>query len=288
MVVAPLLIPLGEIVGWAVALGVCFMVIYFARAFFGTASGAVGWIPWVGKIATTGIDRVAQKIDSVMSSAVASVDAKMGAALHSLARLVDWIGTEVRSHANMLQTIATLLLGVTAANQSIHGMRALIARISSAQRTAALALHRVAAIEEQVRHGIGADVLPRVKVIERTNVITRARTIPGVIGRVGRLDRDLSRLWKWSHRHAAVAGSVAFAGAVAWALSRLGASWIRCSNWKRAGKQVCGMDANLLESLLVDTLAIVGTLSLVELAKELQPIVDAEARVIQHFWRAGE
>src|SRR5690348_8406728 len=100
---APLLIPLGEVLVWAVAFALCLLCVYLAKALFGAANSAVGWIPLFGRIATRSLTSIEHKIVSFMSEAAASTDAKMGAALHELARVIDWIGEEIDRHANLIQ-----------------------------------------------------------------------------------------------------------------------------------------------------------------------------------------
>jgi hypothetical protein len=80
-------------------------------------------------------------------------------------------------------------------------------------------------------------------------------------------------------------GTVAFAGLVAAALTRLGLKWLRCSKNKDLAKTVCGMDANLLESLLLDTTAILGAISVVEMARDLQAIEGEAVTLMRGFVR---
>lgn len=44
--------------------------------------------------------------------------------------------------------------------------------------------------------------------------------------------------------------TTAFAGAVAFALARLGVSWVRCNNVKRVGRNLCGMSPRAINDLL--------------------------------------
>lgn len=71
------------------------------------------------------------------------------------------------------------------------------------------------------------------------------------------------------------------------ALSRAGLGWIRCSNVRDAGKAVCGMDRNILESLLADTALILGTVSLVEFAQGMQGVIGDIEAPVRRFWRAA-
>lgn len=80
-----------------------------------------------------------------------------------------------------------------------------------------------------------------------------------------------------------VAGLLGIGAAV---LGRLGLGWLKCSRVGRAGKQICGMDESLLESLLADTALIVGTISLVEFARGMETITADVLEPIRRFWRA--
>ncbi len=78
----------------------------------------------------------------------------------------------------------------------------------------------------------------------------------------------LKRLRKLERR-TVVAATVAVVVA---ALARLGLGWIRCNNVRRAGRAVCGIDMNLLDSLILDTVAIFSIVSVVEFANELRAV----------------
>jgi len=74
---------------------------------------------------------------------------------------------------------------------------------------------------------------------------------------------------------------------VGYALSKLGLGSQQCSNNKRFAKSVCGMSTKVLDDLLAGLIAIVGTVSLVQLAEEYQKLVPGiEAEVVK-FWRVN-
>lgn len=80
----------------------------------------------------------------------------------------------------------------------------------------------------------------------------------GIEGKLGKLGK--------------IAGLGAFLLLLAKALEKIGGNWIRCSNSKRYGKSICGMNPHLLESLITDALLVVSLVSVVEFAKSLQGI----------------
>lgn len=111
--------------------------------------------------------------------------------------------------------------------------------------------------------------------------------LPGVIPKI----EDLERAKKWTldqlgklSKLGTVAGLVGVGAAV---LGRLGLGWVKCSRVSRVGKQVCGMDTSLLDSLLADTLLIVGTLSLVEFAHEMQAVIGEADSLTRRFFRVA-
>lgn len=97
-----------------------------------------------------------------------------------------------------------------------------------------------------------------------TAVLPRALPIPTVPS----IPNILKRLRKLE-KYAVLGVGIA---AVARALARLGSGWIRCNNVQRLGKRACGLDPDLIESLLLDSLAIFGIVSIVEFAEGLQAI----------------
>jgi hypothetical protein len=113
------------------------------------------------------------------------------------------------------------------------------------------------------------------------------RDLAGLRGQVQDVQRRLDQLWQRVRGLSLPAVGGIAVGALAFALSRLGMPWARCSNVGKVGRNVCGMDANLLQSLLADTLMIAGTLSLVEFAEEMQGVTEAAVRPILSFWRAS-
>ncbi len=278
---APLLIPLGEILVWAVGFALCLLCVYLAKALFGAADSAVGWIPWLGKIVTKPLTSIEQKIVSFMSQAAASSDAKMGAAFHELARVIDWIGEEINRHANLLELLAGIVAGAAGLSALQQAIAQLFRHSKAAQATATHALKTAIALPRTIRHGIGEDVLPRIKSLERTVGGVIAWDLPGIRAGERSLGRGLDSLWKWTHRHTLLAGTLGFTAAVGWALSRLGAGWTRCNNWNRIGKQVCSSPLGDVEALLglVATGAVLADFR--ELIKLAQSVEHGTAVVIQ-------
>ena len=101
--------------------------------------------------------------------------------------------------------------------------------------------------------------------------------------RIGQLERKVTSQGRRLTKLEKFAGSAAVTAAVGAALASLGASWIRCRNWKRVGREVCGMDSDLLSSLLLDVAVLTVAFNIEEFAKELQDVVGEAAGAI-HDW----
>lgn len=246
---APLLIPLGEVLIWAVGFALCLLCVYLAKALFGAADSAVGWIPWLGKIVTKPLTSIEQKIVSFMSQAAATSDAKMGAAFHELARVIDWIGEEINRHANLIELLAGILAGTAGLSALQQAIAQLFRHSKAVQATATHALETAIALPRTIQHGIGEDVLPRIKSLEHTVGGVIAHDLPGLRSADRILFRGIDDLRKWVHHHTLEAGTLAFAGAVAVALGRLGLGGLRCNNFTNMlKKRGCGL------GLLVDRL----------------------------------
>lgn len=94
----------------------------------------------------------------------------------------------------------------------------------------------------------------------RSGVQTIYRTTRGQAGRLSNVEK------------LTVGAGAAFM--VGTALRRLGLGWARCTNIGKYGRAVCRTDFDLLEDMILGTIAIVGTVSLVETAKDLQGITE--------------
>jgi len=263
-----------------VALALTVMVVYVVKGFFGVTSSTLGKLPVIGGwIDATG-HQIEQRITNALGAVVVKLEAGIGAAWHWQARIVDWLGREIGRHANLLMLIASLLAPVGA-------IRSLVYSIIDARRLIGSLVHRLEGIGHDlvgrighVERGIGADVLPRIRSLERevNGEIVRERLRARAAERTA--EREITNLWKWTRTHTLEAGTLAFAGAVAWALSRLGLGWLRCSSLSRLGKRIgCGGFGALEELLFgaVTALAVTDICDFAALAygvaQDLEPLL---------------
>lgn len=286
MVVAPVLIDLSIIVTFLVALALCLLSKQIVEALFKVADSALGWIPWLGSKVQGDLHRIEQRLTNYLGSAADTLSARIGAAWHGLARIVEDAGNSLVGAWEMIYALTHLVgalaswKGVTALYNSLVGRdRATISQV----REHAKALNANAKAIRQAK--TQADTATaRAQAIPADVVLPR--DIAGLRGRVRAAEDEIASLWERVKGLGVGAVGGAALGALAFALSKLGVSWARCNNVGRVGKNLCGMDQSLLEALLADSLLVLGTLSLAEFAREMVGVTDTAVRPIQRFWRA--
>ena len=97
-------------------------------------------------------------------------------------------------------------------------------------------------------------------VLPRALPLPQVPTFPNIWKRIRALEHKLAK-------------PVAVAAVVA-ALARLGLGWIRCNKVRKVGRSLCGFDDSLLDSWLLDAVAIFSLISVVEFANELRAVED--------------
>jgi Flp pilus assembly protein TadB len=78
-----------------VAIGMVKLVDAISRAFFGTVGGAVGWLPFAGRVVKRELHKIEQKISHALGSAERKLDAGVALTWNNCAHLVAYVGTEI-------------------------------------------------------------------------------------------------------------------------------------------------------------------------------------------------
>src|SRR5438045_1130899 len=89
-VFVPALAALFMLAACIVAIGMVKLVDAISRSFFGTLGGAVGWIPFAGRVVKHSLHRIEQKISHGLGHAERQLDAVVATSWHHLARLVHY------------------------------------------------------------------------------------------------------------------------------------------------------------------------------------------------------
>lgn len=273
-------------------LSVAFIIVAkaFTKALLEPIIFIVGKIPFAGGIASDFLQTVEQSILNALGTAEGKIDHVMGVAFHKQAQLLAWLWREIKSHAGAIATIAEVLGGVY---PFVAGTKALINRLTrhghaTTRQTARVEreLHhlqrQVKALEHDVSKGIGNDVLPQLKVLDREIAKIRHKDVPAIQAGEQANAGEITNLWQWVKDHTLVTGTAAFAGAVAWALGRLGLNSIRCGALSRMfNRRGCGLWNGLEDvlGLLFDGLILADLCTVIPAAEKLfaefeAPLVD--------------
>lgn len=207
-----------------------------------------------------------------------------GAVAYPLVALYQLIGNLVNRTTTEIADLAQDTAHTIGQIRSVIIPRAIAAHVGWIPRHFVALERQIAALPHTVPKFV-VHTVPAVVKPPLVKVLHEAVAIPWP--RIGRLEREGATLGHRIDKLARRVTPTALVAATVLALSKVGAQWTRCSRSKKWGKTVCGMDDSLLESLIADTLLVVGTISLVEFAEGLQAGLGEVTPQIQHFWRAG-
>ena len=192
--------------------------------------------------------------------------------LHAMWSLLVWTAREIAD----LAVTTEHALGLQRAADIPKLIAQITAPLKVAVRQAVRATHAAELHADQLfgRARAGIDKLGRTLTKTITKQVARVGT------RVGRLERTIASP-RWWRKHWASLITPAIAAAIfTTALGRLGLRWLRCSNVKKTGRAVCGMDASLLEDLLLGVATLTIGLNLRTFAEEMGEVVEDTAKYI--------
>lgn len=270
-----LLIPITALCAYLFVWGCCQAVSAVARAFFGTAEGAVGWIPFVGKIVEHKITDVEHKIVSMIGGYGRHYENQFFTRWHSLASMLRQWAYQIEDTAvtvfHVAHAVARLAGQLALGNTS--GLRAYIHRIERYINGAIAA--RLARIGKVAGHAAPASVTRAVGVLEGELGRVIEWDIPKLRARERWLTKSLDRLWHRIRAGEKVIVSTAVVGAVAVALGRLGLGWLRCSSFKSLGRKIgCGGFA-ALDDLLFGAVTALAVTDICEFAAAATVVAEA-------------
>ena len=241
--------------------------------------------PVVGKYFVGIAEEIIHGINAAAGRAVSGLFKLVGASWHQLARYTDWLWREFESHANV---IAALAGPVGLLWTAYSGIRALVHRLTATNVHADTRLKAVTRelgrlerqerhLERDLRQGIGEDVLPRIKTLDREIHKIRTQTIPAIKAADAQAESAISNLYEWAKGKASLLGVGTFAFAVAAVLDTLGLGGIRCPSFGNLfNKRGCGL-WNLLDDLLG---VVVSALALEHVCDFLGILEDAFGAVV--------
>lgn len=269
VVVAPL-VGLGVValVLWVIAMALAIALIMDKiGAIFHGVPIVGGYIEGAAKSVARGLTEVAGKLED-------GADHLIGAAWHLFARYLDQTWNQFVSQAHVLAMLAHV---VGDQIYSVSGLRALVHDLTrrwhgiehgvkTLEREFHGIEHMVKQLTRDLTKGIGHDLRLQVKVLEHDVTRIDHRVIPALEAADAQAAKAISDLWSWSRQHVLVAGTTAFAGAVAIALTSLGLGGLRCPSFLNSlNKRGCGLWGGLEDilGLLVDTALLANICNLI-------------------------
>lgn len=263
---AGLLAAITVITACLVAIGIITVLDHFSRAVVGGIAGLLGHVPGVGGVLSSPVNAVVHWMGSEFARAESALDAVLARFLHELGVLWAWTMYEIRDLSKLVYTLSTVMVG-TAAMDAVHSLvRWVEGRVHAAELAIGHVLARVGTLEHRITATVEHWIGPRVTSLEHTVAGVIEHDIAGLRARTRELLDSLDSLWHRVRRLDALLGTAAFAAAVAVALARLDLSWIRCRNWGRIGRSICGVPYGLLDALLAGAIDVLVVTDLCDLA----------------------
>ena len=215
---------------------------------------------------------VHKQIDHMLAEGMLACEKATVYLLVQMRNLLMWA---VRETADLAEATAHAL-GMQRIVNVPDTVRSLTAPLRSAiaqlRRTAIALDHQIDATFGRARRGIDALTKPVTK--------TLPKAIKRLGARVAVLERGVASPRWWRKHWASVITPAIAVGIFTAALSRLGLRWLRCSNVKKAGRGICGMDSSLLEDLLFGVATFALVLNLEEFAKQMGEVVEDSAKYV--------
>lgn len=276
-------LPLVELGAFALVLWAVAMALAAALLMDKLASVFDGLPVIGGKIASL-FKSAAQAITNAAGSLENGIDHLIGASWHALAGLTDSLWNEIKAHSGILAqyggTLGRLLnfvlhlkaLAGHAAHSATHGL----SRIAGIERELGRLEKREKALAHEVAKGIGDDVLPRIKSLDKALHNITHKVIPGLRSDVAAAEGDVTALGEYVRAHYLANTEDAIAAATAVGLAALGLGGLRCdSNPFKNNRNACGLwgDLSTLLGLAAIPLEIASIYALIETAQEITPTV---------------
>ena len=245
-----------------VVLGMILAVDAIAKAFFGAVEGGVGWIPFAGKLISSPIHKIEQRVTSYLGGLAQDIQADVGHHFHTLAQDVRRAIHSVEDIALAIGLLTLLAVGATA-HYVIPSIARIIRRLKAEiQHVTKTTVERVTKIERVTKRIYVHEVNPRLRAIEHRVEDALKHDLKSLRAEVREAERTAKRAEKLATKAEHLIGNKAFEEAVVAALATAGLEWLRCeSNPFNNNKSACGLWKDLA-----------GLLGLAGLALELKTL----------------
>lgn len=241
----------------------CFCIVAFGMIRFSTLlvqavhfiiAHTVGEIPLVGSVVGKITDPVFAAVERGLADAALGVEGAIGFYWHGIGWLVYMAAHELRSHAHLLLALAHYAMPWEWGHLIVRELGRLTAYVHAVQRMALAALAGVRELELTFAHRVAVVVAPRFGALEHELGHVIYPDIAALRARARALLDRLDATWHAVRRLEGKLTTAALTAAVAVALTALDLNWVRCRNWRRLGRSLCGLPFELLDALLAGTL----------------------------------
>lgn len=275
------LVALDAILTALLALALALLIVAILRSL----SKILGGIPGVGGWIAGKVDAMAQAITNALGAAFHGLDKLIGAAWHAMARYADqlWHQLEFTAHTLAVfgQILGNQLYSVTGLRSLVHRLEKVWHGIEHGVRDLTKAEHKLAhkvhVLEQEISKGIGEDVLPRVKTLEREITHVENKVIPDIRAGINTAETDISELAKYIADNFVTDAQLATEATAAAILAVAGLSWLRCnSNPFMNNRNACGLWgdlANLLALAVISAATLASIYELIAIAQKVTPTI---------------
>lgn len=284
-----MLLLLDPYVDVILALALAYLSLKIIEALF----GPLGGLPGIGSAIVSLERTIAQSVAHACGTVVQPVDTVVGKSLVGLAGLINRLSAVIRSHGRVLADIASFVppfaidLAALRAlvHATVHANTGTAAQVKTLERELHGIEHQVKQLERDVSKGIGEDVLPKLKTLNREIAHIDNAELPAIRGNVATAEGEIGNLFDWIRGKADIIGVGTIATAVAAAVGIDAWNFFRCKQTQGWGKAFCGLPSDIANALIAGlSLFLVGE-GLVEFAKHEQGIVDDAKDAALAFWQ---
>src|SRR6185437_14281674 len=162
-------------------------------------------IPVVGTYIAGAADAVAQAVTNAVGTLEHGIDSLIGASWHLLARFTDKLWGEIESHSLVIKELASLVSRLahlyhyvrSVASHAVSTVEHVPANLRTLSRDYTRLAHRVKALERELGHGIGEDVLPRIKSLDRELTHLEHKVIPKIRAEAQAAENEVGQLTRY-------------------------------------------------------------------------------------------
>lgn len=227
-------------------------------AFIYPIVGFFSGIPVIGGTVANLIQSIENRLIGALGALYQGGDKIVGAAWHLLAKYLDWTWREIRSHAHLIEDLASLgaagVLAQAVLRHLLHHQHARVQGIGDDVKTLKKEYYgierQIRQIKREIHRGIGHDIRVRLNNLEGEITGIEQQTIPAIQAKVGANAGAIANVESWLGIKSGVNYRTWVKAFALAALGAIGLGGLNCLNFRNLlGKYGCGL-GSLLDALL--------------------------------------